>query len=278
MEENLITQIKMYLDTKNPDTRIEVKKLFAKEYIHAYILDFLYNSKNYHTINFYGGTCLRYVYGLDRLSEDLDFDATSINNFDGFETDIIKYFKQILGYEGLDVKRQMGEKGIRRFTVKLPILYQLGLSTMENERLFIKVEFSNHKQQADIEKKPLFLHGRSFVVSHFSLPSLFAGKILACLERNFRKGSEDVFVKGRDFYDLIWYMQKGVTPKEEKLLKDGDSSYTTEQAFEALTKKINTLRPNDIYIDIVNLLENKVYAERWAESFKEQYFRLVANY
>ena len=53
MEENLITQIKMYLDTKNPDTRIEVKKLFAKEYIHAYILDFLYNSKNYHTINFY---------------------------------------------------------------------------------------------------------------------------------------------------------------------------------------------------------------------------------
>ncbi len=45
-----------------------------KEVLQAYVLDYLYNHPSYRRLNFYGGTCLHVVYGLNRLSEDLDFD------------------------------------------------------------------------------------------------------------------------------------------------------------------------------------------------------------
>jgi len=46
-----------------------------------------------------------------------------------------------------------------------------------------------------------------------------AGKMLACLEYNFQRGKEGVLIKGRDFYDLVWFMQKRVVPLKEKLRK-----------------------------------------------------------
>lgn len=61
-----------------------------------------------------------------------------------------------------------------------------------------------------------------------------AGKIIACLERNFQRGREGAFIKGRDYYDLLWFMQNGVRPLEEKLAKDGAKSYTVQSAMQAL--------------------------------------------
>jgi predicted nucleotidyltransferase component of viral defense system len=278
MESNLINELQMILDTKGKDARPAIKRVLLKEYLHAYLLDFIYNNNDYSKLIFYGGTCLRYFYGLDRFSEDLDFDGSELESTDGLVRDLLKYFKDKIGYTDVTIRKQFGERGIGRFTVKFPVLYQLGLSPLEREKLFVKVEISNHKQHADIEKNVTSLYGRSLIAKHFSLESLFAGKILACLEREFKKGVDNIPIKGRDFYDLLWYMQKQVRPKEEILLKDGDKSYTIKEAFGALTKKIETIKPNDIYIDIIGLVENAVYAEKWAESFKERYFRLVKNY
>ncbi len=64
-----------------------------------------------------------------------------------------------------------------------------------------------------------------------------AGKMLACLERNFQKG-EGATIKGRDFYDLLWFMQQKIQPLEEKLAKDGRQPYTVQSAMELLGEKI----------------------------------------
>ena len=48
---------------------------------------------------------------------------------------------------------------------------------------------------------------------------MLSGKILACLEHEFQHGREGAALKGRDFYDLLWLMQKDVHPLEEKLAK-----------------------------------------------------------
>jgi len=278
MEESLIKGIKTVLESKNPGVRSEIKRLLVKEYLHSYVLDFIYNGGKYSNANFYGGTCLKYFFGLDRFSEDLDFDSTNIPSIEDFDSDFIKYFKGKTGYGDIEVKRQESEWGIIRFTIKLPVLFKLNLSPKEEEKIFVKVEFSTHKQHVKTETTPLLFYGKSFVVRHFDLPSMFSGKIIACLERDFQKGSEDVFVKGRDFYDLVWFMQKKIVPNKEKLLKDGAASYTTKSAFEELSKKISTLREKDVLIDLRNLVENETYAEKWSENFKDYYFKLLENY
>jgi hypothetical protein len=71
---------------------------------------------------------------------------------------------------------------------------------------------------------PVFYHGYSFVPSHFSLETMMAGKIIACLERNFQRGRDGAFIKGRDFYDLLWSMQKGIQPLADKLEKDSQKT------------------------------------------------------
>ena len=46
-----------------------------KEELQAHILNFIYTTKDYQELIFTGGTCLRKVYGLDRLSVDIDQDS-----------------------------------------------------------------------------------------------------------------------------------------------------------------------------------------------------------
>jgi len=52
----------------------DFKRVLLKEALQAYVLEYLYNHPAYRRLNFYGGTCLHVVYGLNRLSEDLDLD------------------------------------------------------------------------------------------------------------------------------------------------------------------------------------------------------------
>lgn len=278
MEEKLINELKTYLATKSPTLSKETKIIYVKEYLHAFVLDFIYNSTKYSKLNLYGGSCLRHLYGLNRLSEDLDFDALELLPLNNFESDVKNYFKSNTGYDLLETKRQEGVWGINRITLKFPILYQLGLSPIPNERVFVKTEFSGHKQHVDLGYKTVNLYGKVFNVRHFSLSTLFAGKILACLERVFQKGSEEIYIKGRDYYDLIWFMEQKIVPKEEKLLKDGKDSYTKVSAFKALSSKIETIKERDLYIDLEPLFTEPVFVKTWTENFKEMYFRLVKNY
>src|SRR3989338_2829281 len=67
------------------------KRNLLKEILQNYALNFIYNSR-YNKLIFTGGTCLRKVYGLNRLSEDLDFDYERGFNLTGFDSDITGYF------------------------------------------------------------------------------------------------------------------------------------------------------------------------------------------
>jgi hypothetical protein len=59
-------------------------------------------------------------------------------------------------------------------------------------------------------------YGRSFVTAHFSLEMMMARKMLACLERSFKKEINGALSKGRDFYDPLWFMQQKIQPLEQK--------------------------------------------------------------
>ena len=80
-------------------------------------------------------------------------------------------------------------------------------------------------------------------------------------------------VKGRDWFDLIWFMQRRVKPNEIKLAKDGKNSYTIESAMRLLTKKIKTVRQEDLLIDLMPLFPEKIFVEEWVKNFQEWFVR-----
>jgi predicted nucleotidyltransferase component of viral defense system len=274
----LIQMLQNVLSQKDPALANETKRIILKEVLQAYTLDYLYNHPIYRKLNFYGGTCLHFVYGLNRLSEDIDLDNSSGIDLNDLENDLIHYFRINIGYAEVTAKTQLGELGIRRTTLKFPILYSLGLTPYENELLHLKVEVSQHKQVSLLRKTPILVYGRSFVTTHFSLESMMAGKMLACLERNFQKGSHGSAIKGRDFYDLLWFMQRKVQPLEEKLAKDGEHTYTVHSAMQTLSEKIAGMRRSDLAVDLLPLFEQRSFIEAWLEGFQENFSEYVKNY
>ncbi|MFZ3078871.1 MAG: nucleotidyl transferase AbiEii/AbiGii toxin family protein [Bellilinea sp.] len=274
----LIQSMQNVLSQKDPLLPNETKRVILKEFLQAYTLDFLYNHPVYRKLNFYGGTCLHVIYGLNRLSEDIDLDNSEEIDLSNLENDLLTFYRSNIGYADVTAKTQIGEWGFRRTTLKFPILYSLGLTSHANEPLHMKVEVSQHKQIYIQRKTPLLLFGRSLMAAHFSLETMMAGKMLACLERNFQKGNEGATIKGRDFYDLLWFMQQKIQPLEEKLAKDGRQPYTVRSAMQMLDEKIADMRIPDLAEDLLPLFEQRSFIEAWLEGFKENFREYVKNY
>jgi len=66
----LVQAMQNLLSQKDPLLANETRRILLKEFLQTYTLDYLYNHPKYRKLNFYGGTCLHFIYGLNRLSED----------------------------------------------------------------------------------------------------------------------------------------------------------------------------------------------------------------
>lgn len=275
---NLVQTLQHVLTEKDPALANETKRILLKSALQAFTLDFLYNHPIYRGLNFYGGTCLHVVYGLNRLSEDLDLDNGHGIDLASLSNDVLAFFHKTHSYSETAVTTQNAANGILRITLKFPVLNALGLSNTPNEALHLKMEVTHHKQAAVIKKTPVLYYGRSIVPAHFSLETMMAGKMIACLERNFQRGRADATLKGRDFYDLLWFMQKRIEPLKEKLAKDGKKEYTPESAMAELKAKIQHIRKEDLAIDLLPLFESRVFIEAWLDGFHENFDDLMAAY
>lgn len=274
----LIQSLENILSKKDALLSNETKRIILKEVLQAYTLNYLYNHPTYRKLNFYGGTCLHLIYNLNRLSEDIDLDNSAEVEISNLEEDLQTYFKANIGYQELTTKSQQGEWGVYRITLKFPILNSLGLSPYPNEALHLKVEISQHKQTAIIQKTPILTFGQSLVASHFSLETMMAGKMIACLERNFQKGNATIGIKGRDFYDLMWFMQQKIQPLEEKLEKDGKQAYTLASAMRLLSEKVATIKTSNLAVDLLPLFEQRSFINAWLESFHQNFERFSSYY
>jgi hypothetical protein len=191
---------------------------------------------------------------------------------------LAQHYQNYFGYQIVSAKVQKGMGDILRITLKFPVLYELELSPHPGEALHLKLELSHHKQTAVILHTPILVYGRSLVAAHFSLETMMAGKMLACLERSFMRGRTGIEVKGRDYYDLLWFMQQHIWPLEEKLAHDGQHPYTLSSAILALQNKIAHINRSDLAVDLLALFESRQYIEAWLDSFHENFMRLVGYY
>ncbi len=174
------------------------QKHFLKEYVQLRVLDFLSTTPHVRKMTFIGGTNLRLVKGIDRFSEDLDFDCKNLCAEEFLEmSDDVLVFLQRNGFR-VDAR----DKGTSRLTafrrsLYFPeLLFELGLSGHKDERFMLKLE----SQDQGIAYEPtLGLIKGCGLFFAFPVPSdgvLCAMKIAAMLNRG----------KGRDYYDVMFLL------------------------------------------------------------------------
>lgn len=257
-------------ELKNKGFRNEIIKNQLKEHLQLFILEFLFNQKDYQNLIFTGGSCLRFCYKLNRLSEDLDLDSIKKINKKKLAQELKEYFAKKLQYQDLEISI----KGkVEKIYLKFPCLKFLKLAKLdESDKLYIKIEIEKiSKMPFELEKTMILQDGFSFFVRNYDLPSLMAGKINAILFRIFFKGKGDkITFKGRDWYDLIWYFQKGIKPNLA-YLKQLTKIFNEKEIFKKLDEKAMKLNLSYLKSDIENLFENKKFVENFVNNFRDLY-------
>jgi predicted nucleotidyltransferase component of viral defense system len=184
------------------------KKYMLKEYIQLIILDFLSTSKFVKKITFIGGTNLRLAKGIDRFSEDLDFDCKdfSAEEFQEMAKAVLT-FLQRSGMRAEIREKQSEKLTAFRSNLYFPeLLFEMGLSAYKEERFLIKLESQN--QGFNYIPVMANMSACGFFIT-FPIPPddvLCAMKLSALLSR----------AKGRDFYDAMFLLSQ-IKPNYEYL-------------------------------------------------------------
>ena len=242
----------------------------------------LWRAKFYEKAAFYGGSALRILYGLDRFSEDLDFTLLAENkNFD-----LAPYNQAVadelnaFGFEvRVESKHKTKESTIESAFIKADSKKQF--IVIETPQIFIKQLHNMHtikiKMEVDIappgkfsiEAKTL-LQPIPFTVKTLSLPDLFAGKIHALLCRPWVQR-----VKGRDWYDFVWYVARhtpvSLVHLQERLMQSGAWSakkkITQEALIELLVDKIQRTNFELAKKDVMPFLKDQASIALWSTDF-----------
>lgn len=229
----------------------QFKKYILKEYFLLSILDFLSHSKYIKSLSFIGGTSLRLLKGIDRFSEDLDFDCKDFSEiaFNKMTDDIVVFLRR----SGLRVELKENRRKLNAFRSNLifpELLYELGLSGHREEKFLIKLEcqdqqFTYTNQVADIKGCGYF-----FPMPVPPLPVLCSMKIAAMLDRK----------KGRDFYDVMFLLSQ--TEPDFGYLKDKSNVSDIDQLKKVVEKSVDSIDLKNKVRDFEHLLFNRDNSKR----------------
>lgn len=176
------------------------QKHMLKEYVELLALEWITRSPYAAKLIFIGGTNLRLIHGIDRFSEDLDFDCKGLteNEFLRMTEELVKY----LQLQGLNAELRNKENArltAFRSNVHFPeLLFDLQLTGHREERFLMKIEAQDQGSDYPREMAIVQRNGFSFPVPVPPISVLLSMKLCALLTRQ----------KGRDFYDTMFLMQR----------------------------------------------------------------------
>lgn len=240
-------------------------KYLIKEYIQLLILDYLSTTSYVSKLTFIGGTHLRLVKGINRFSEDLDFDCKNLSIDDFIQmTDGILLFLERNGYrvEARDHKKE-NLKAFRRNIHFPEFLFDMGLSGHKEERFLIKIE----SQDQLFKYNPIITNikgcGFYFPFPVPPLEVLCSMKISALLSRQ----------KGRDFYDVIFLM--GLTKPDYHFLTNKMGIKNLSELKQSINKMLTSVDLTVKMKDFEHLLFNKKHSDQIIHF--EQYFTELSS-
>jgi len=186
----------------------------AREYLQLYLLRLLHEAGLSSRMALVGGTALRVLFGLPRFSEDLDYSALpadegSVSAIGAALMELVQPL-EVAGY--VVSARAKGTGAVQSVLYRFPgLLKDVGATPDPRAVLAIKVEVDTRPPAGAVTTTTLLTHLFPAAVVHFDLPSLFAGKLHALFARP--------WVKGRDWYDLLWYLteKRGTEPNADLL-------------------------------------------------------------
>jgi len=265
---------KIVNESRAANKPLEYIKIELKEALIMRTLDFVYNSPKYNKLIFCGGTALKVIAKTNRLSEDLNMDYIG-KEFDlkKLADDLVLYFQKY-GFFDLQYAIRAKEKIL---FIKFPVLFRLGLALNqknESDLLYLKIEIEKNQYKLfDIAMTPIMADNLFFVIRHYDLPTLFANKIGAIIGCKGKVFNDKYDFKGRDFYDLIWFLEHKIKPnfnRVKEILKKEQNINITDltDVWSILSDRITKINSEGIYVDMRNLTNSdesiKVLAKNYA--------------
>ena len=183
----------------------QIRICLVREYLQARILESLQDSGVFLRWAFVGGTALRFLFSIPRFSEDLDFSLITPGKDIRFKQaagEVNRVFER----EGYKINIKVNEKRtVSSAWIGFPGLpREVGISSHPAQVLSIKLELDTDPPAgAHIENSIVRRHV-TLNLCHFDKSSMLAGKIHAVLSRS--------WAKGRDLYDLVWYLAERTWP------------------------------------------------------------------
>jgi predicted nucleotidyltransferase component of viral defense system len=256
-----------------------------KEIIQEIALLGLHRANFFEKAAFYGGTALRVLYGLPRFSEDLDFTLLESD----LKFSLSPYFSAVqreLGAFGFQVEVSTVDKNIKSkvdsafikantkmHLLKIKSLKEFESKTQSNSKIQIKFEVDINPVVNFQTEARYLLNPTSFPIISLKKPDLFGGKLHAVLFRNWKNR-----IKGRDFYDYVWYL-KNETPVRLSYLREKalQSGHIKRGELENLKQLKNLIiqRLHDIDMaqakdDVLPFIKDPAEVSVWSKKFFTQ--------
>jgi len=265
-----------------PLSRIDDYTKALREIIQEVALLGLWRSKFFDKAAFYGGTALRILHGLDRFSEDLDFTLLQpMDDFDlgSFGSSLEKElqgfgFEMHLEQKNRAVKSPVQSAFLKAETFSQMLVIEIGEEILrqvpKGQVIKVKLEVDTNPPGDFSTETKYLLAPIPFPVRVLVLPDLFAGKMHAVLYRRWKNR-----VKGRDWYDLVWYISRHpelhLRHLEQRMRQTGEwngtEGLTGEAFFKALHAVIDSLDINKAREEVLPFLKDPDALSIWSRDF-----------
>jgi len=253
-----------------------------REIIQEVALLGLWRAKFFEHAAFYGGTALRILYGLDRFSEDLDFSLLAPSPDFNLARYTSSLEEELLAF-GFNVRVEMVDKAVesavqsaflKANTRNELLVIEAGEELMgqvaAGQVLKVKIEVDTDPPPGFSTQTRYLLQPIPFAVRSYSLPDLFAGKMHAILFRKWKNR-----VKGRDWYDLVWYAanypQLNLGHLEQRMRQtghwSGELSLSPVAFSDLLFEAIDRLDVNQARKDVAPFVKDQQMLALWSHDF-----------
>jgi predicted nucleotidyltransferase component of viral defense system len=245
----------------------------------------LWRSKFFEHAAFYGGTALRVLYGLDRYSEDLDFSLLKPDksfSLKAYGDALLREISSFGFHASFESRRKTQASAIESAFLKTNTYRQLIVIEAAQELLRDLHPAKNLKIRLEVDTNPpggfktetqYVLQPIPFSVRVYCLPDLFAGKLHAILCRKWKTR-----VKGRDWYDLVWYAGRypevRIRHLESRMRQSGDypgdEPLTPDRLQHLLRQAVDELDVEQVRREVAPFIVDQRALDVWSRDFFRQ--------
>lgn len=186
--------------------------------------------------------------------------------------DFLKYFQPIIDAFALvgrsvDIKKK-DKKSFGRvesaFLKDNTDVFDVSFQT--DKSIKIKIEVDTRSPMKFQTEQKLLLLPQAFMTRCFTLPDLYAGKMYALVYRAWKNR-----VKGRDWYDFVWYVSNNIpldfNHLAERIREFNDEEIDRESFMIRLKERLATADLSQVKSDVLPFIRNPKELDLWSTDF-----------